>query len=105
MIARTALTQLDYSVWLLIGTALGLLLTYVAPAICWNWMGLAAFVLMTLAYWPAVRFYRLSPLWALSLPFVAIFYLGATLQSAIRYWCGRGGQWKGRVQDKPPAFK
>lgn len=99
MIARTAFTQLGHSFWLLIGTVLGLLLTYVVPLISGNLVGLAAFVLMTLAYVPAVLFYRLSPFWALSLPFVATFYLGATLQSAIRYWTGRGGQWKGRVQD------
>ena len=99
MIARTAFTQLNHSFWLLMGTVLGLLLTYVAPVVCWNWTGLAAFVLMTLAYLPAVRFYRLSPLWALSLPAVATFYLGATVLSAIRYWSGRGGEWKGRVQD------
>jgi len=99
MISRTAFTQLNHSVWLLMGTVLGLLVTYVAPLVCWNWLGLAAFVLMTMAYLPAVRFYRLSPLWAFALPLVATFYLGATVQSAIRYWSGRGGEWKGRVQD------
>ncbi len=99
MIARTAFTQLSHSVWLLIGTVLGLLVTYVAPLICWSWLGLAAFGLMTVSYLPAVRFYRLSPLWAFSLPLAAAFYLAATIQSAIRYWKGRGGQWKGRVQD------
>lgn len=100
MIARTAFTQLNHSAWMLCGTVLGLLLTFAAPLACWNPMGLAAFVLMTLAYLPAVRFYRLSPVWALALPFAALFYLGATVQSAFRYWSGRGGQWKGRVQDR-----
>jgi hypothetical protein len=33
------------------------------------------------------------------LPAIAIFYLIATVESAIRYWTGRGGLWKGRVQD------
>jgi hopene-associated glycosyltransferase HpnB len=99
MIARTAFTQLNHSVWMLFGTIIGLLVTFAIPLLCWNWLGLAAFALMTLAYLPAVRFYRLSPLWALALPFAAVFYLGATVQSAIRYWSGRGGQWKGRVQD------
>jgi hopene-associated glycosyltransferase HpnB len=99
MIARTAFTQLNHSGWMLCGTVVGLLLAFMAPLLCWNWMGLAAFALMALAYFPAVRFYRLSPLWSFALPFAAIFYLGATVQSAIRYWSGRGGQWKGRVQD------
>jgi len=38
-------------------------------------------------------------LWALGLPLTALFYMGATLQSALKYWSGRGGEWKGRVQD------
>ncbi len=41
-----------------------------------------------------------SPRWmAFSLPGVALFYAAATIESALRYWSGRGGEWKGRVQD------
>jgi hypothetical protein len=29
---------------------------------------------------------------------VAAFYLGATFHSAVAYWRGRGGMWKGRAQ-------
>jgi hypothetical protein len=46
-----------------------------------------------------LKLYRLHPLWSLALPAIAIFYMGATLHSAIMYWTGKGGQWKGRVQD------
>jgi hypothetical protein len=28
-----------------------------------------------------------------------MFYMGATFHSAVKYWSGRGGQWKGRIQD------
>jgi len=45
-----------------------------------------------------VLFYRLSPIWAFTLPFAALFYGYATCVSAVRYWLGRGGQWKGRAQ-------
>jgi hypothetical protein len=55
---------------------------------------------MSFAYLPIVRFYRLNWLWALTLPLTAIFYMGATLHSAILYWSGAGGKWKGRVQDR-----
>jgi hypothetical protein len=55
--------------------------------------------LMVLSYWPVLRLYRLNPLWALSLPVAAVFYVGATFHSAWKYWAGRGGEWKGRVQD------
>jgi hypothetical protein len=61
--------------------------------------GATACALMVVTYIPIVRFYRLHPLWALTLPFSAAFYSWATLHSAVKYWSGRGGQWKGRVQD------
>ena len=59
---------------------------------------------MFIAYLPMVRFYRLNVLWALTLPISAAFYMWATLHSAMKYWSGRGGEWKGRAQDigSPP---
>jgi hypothetical protein len=33
------------------------------------------------------------------LPAIALFYMGATLDSAFRFWKGLGGEWKGRIQD------
>ncbi|GAC1619410.1 MAG: glycosyltransferase [Candidatus Acidiferrum sp.] len=103
MIARTAFTQLGYSSLLLAATLLGLLLTYIAPIFLLvsgnaeaRLLGLAASALMTISYLPTVRFYRLSPLWAPTLPFAALFYSYATCLSAVRFWLGRGGQWKGR---------
>jgi len=100
MVSRTAFTQLRYSAWLLAGTIIGLLLTYVAPpalALSGSWWGTMAWLLMAAAYFPATRSYRISPLWALTLPAIAIFYLAATLASAVEYWRGRGGLWKGRT--------
>ncbi|MGB2678327.1 MAG: glycosyltransferase [Candidatus Acidiferrum sp.] len=105
LIARTAFTQLKYSSLLLLGTLAGMLLTYVAPVVLafypqpvvWR-LGLAAWLLMALTYLPTVRFYGLSPLWAPFLPVAAVFYSYATGLSAVRYWLGRGGQWKGRAQ-------
>jgi hypothetical protein len=55
------------------------------------------------AYAPSLRFYGLTMLWAPALPVGALFYAGATVHSALRYWCGRGGEWKGRVQDRKRA--
>jgi len=108
MIARSAYTQLRHSVWLLAGTVLAMLLTYVAPPVLtllWLagyghglWPALSAWLIMTLLYLPMLRYYDRSPLWALTLPLIALFYLAATLGSAWRYWLGRGGQWKGRNQ-------
>ncbi|MGH6990918.1 MAG: glycosyltransferase [Stellaceae bacterium] len=104
MIARSAYTQLRYSPWLLVGTLLGMALTYLAPPLLLlsadgvaEWMGLAAWLLMGLAYLPMVRFYGLMPVWGLLLPATAAVYLAATVASAWRHWRGRGGAWKGRV--------
>ena len=106
MIARTAFNQLQHSTVLLAGTVLGLLLTYLAPVALLAsgyriaiYLGAAAWVLMIASYLPMVRFYGRNPLWALTLPVAAAFYMGATVWSALLYWSGRGGQWKGRAQD------
>jgi len=112
MIARSAYTQLRHSPWLLAGTVLGMLLTYVAPPLLtvvwilsqllgWGhglWPALSAWLIMMLTYLPMLRYYHRSPLWAPVLPLVGLFYLAATLGSAWRFWRGRGGQWKGRAQ-------
>jgi len=109
MISRNAFYQLNHSAWLLIGTIIGLAVTYAAPPVLLffgGWaalFGASAWLLMTLSFMPIVRFYSLSPLWALALPLVAMFYAGATVHSAIQYWLGRGGEWKDRIQDAPPT--
>jgi hopene-associated glycosyltransferase HpnB len=105
LIARTAFTQLGYSSVLLVGTLLGMLLTYLVPVVfafdqqpvLWR-IALAAWALMTISYLPTVRFYRLSPLYAPTLPLAAAFYIYSTWVSAVRFWLGKGGQWKGRTQ-------
>jgi len=102
-IARTAFNQLRHSTWLLIGALAGLTVTYLLPvgfvfSGLWR-LGFAAYLLMFVAYLPMVRFYRLTFIWALTLPVAAAFYMFATLHSALKYWSGRGGEWKGRAQD------
>ncbi|MEJ1930444.1 glycosyltransferase [Nostoc sp. NIES-2111] len=108
MVARTAYTQLNYSPWLLLGTVVAMTLIYLIPpvgtiigALMSNWgialIGLAAWLLMSLAYFPTIRFYKLSPLLAFSLPAIAFLYTLMTIDSALRHWQGRGGAWKGRV--------
>lgn len=106
MIARSAFSQLRHSFWLLLATVLALLLIYVIPvvALCAGnrtaaLAGVTAWLAMTICYWPTVRFYRLAWAWAVCLPLIALFYLGATVYSALLYWNGRGGGWKGRTQD------
>jgi hopene-associated glycosyltransferase HpnB len=106
MISRSAFAQLRHSYLLLAATLVGLSLTYFLPV----WLllsgapelagfGCAALLLMSFCYLPMVRFYGLSPLWSLSLPLTALFYAGAVIHSAFQHARGRGGIWKGRVQD------
>jgi hopene-associated glycosyltransferase HpnB len=104
MIARTAFTQLRYSGWLLAGTLAGMTIIYLIPPIAalllgpLDWPAWLAWAAMCCAYAPMLRYYGRSPLWAPFLPLVALFYVGATFASAVRYWRGEGGQWKARVQ-------
>jgi hopene-associated glycosyltransferase HpnB len=105
LIARTAFTQLEYSGLQLLGTLLGMFLAYLVPPLLafhlqplvWR-LSLTAWALMTISYLPTVRYFGLSPLWAPLLPVAATFYCYATSLSAVRYWLGHGGQWKGRSQ-------
>lgn len=106
MISRTAFNQLKHSSLLLLGTIAGMVITYLAPPALLLTrsrltivLGAAAWAAMTVTYSAMVRYYRLNPAWALTLPLAALFYLGATMQSAVKYWNGTGGDWKGRVQD------
>jgi hopene-associated glycosyltransferase HpnB len=106
MISRTAFAQLGHSWLWLVAALAGMFFTYLLPVLllfsgdmlllC---LGLAALLLMSLAYLPMVRFYGLSPLWCLSLPVIAGFYSAAVIHSAVQYARGSGGRWKGRVQD------
>jgi hopene-associated glycosyltransferase HpnB len=105
MIARTAFTQLHHSVPVLLGTVLGMGVIYLAPPLLLlapdnaaRALGLAAWLSMSAAYVPALRFYRQPVLLAPLLPLTAAFYSFATVESAVRYWRGAGGLWKGRAQ-------
>jgi hopene-associated glycosyltransferase HpnB len=105
MVSRTAYAQLRYSPLLLAGTILGLAMTYLAPVLLTVFatglakiLGIAAWLLMALAFQPILRFYRVSPLWGLALPAIAATYMAFTLDSAYQHARGRGGMWKGRPQ-------
>jgi len=110
MVARSAYAQLHYSPWRLAGTMIGLAIAYLAapliaalgpgPA---RWLAALAWLMMSVAFFPTLRFYRRSPLWAPLLPAIAAAYLGFTLDSAWQHARGRGGLWKGRVQAILPS--
>ncbi len=112
MIARSAYAQLNFSVLMLIGCIAGLVLTFlIGPLLAIfghglpRWIGLTVWAAMALSFVPTLRFYKLSPLWAIALPGIAALYALYTLDSAWRHWRRRGGQWKGRVHVNAPSLQ
>jgi hopene-associated glycosyltransferase HpnB len=110
MVVRSAYTQLNCSVWMLAATTIAMLVAFVAaPALVLfangfaQLAGLAAWLVMALAYQPILRFYRQSPFWGFLLPAIASAYLVWTFDSALQHVRGRGGVWKGRVQAQSGA--
>jgi hopene-associated glycosyltransferase HpnB len=116
MVARSAYTQLRYSLAATAGVVLGLAWLYLLPPAAaiaglimvstgaspgsTSWLagaGLTGWLLMSVTYLPMVRLYRLSPLRAPSLPLIAALYAAMTADSALRHLRGRGGEWKGRL--------
>jgi len=108
MVARTADSQLGHSLIALIGTILGLFLVYLLPPLLvlglpfhqrieLGLLGIMAWVIMGMAYWPTIKLYRQTPVWILALPIAAVCYAAMTIDSARQYRLGRGGLWKGRV--------
>lgn len=104
MVARTAFTQLHYSlVLLLVCTAL-LLLSFAVPLTALFGDGtqtaaLTALAAMYLTYWPTVRYYDLPAAWVTTLPLAATLFLAMTWTSAVRYWRGERSRWKDRSYD------
>jgi len=105
MVARCAYTQLHHSPLLLCGAMIGMGLLFLVPI--WFFLAtpasvaacaLGALLIMTTIYVPMIVFYGLPFFWAFTLPLAALFYIGATIDSARLYWQGKGGTWKGRAQ-------
>ena len=107
MVERTAFTQLRYSVWRLLATTFIMLLVFWFPwggffasSAAVKGFALVGICAMQASYWPTLRYYRRSVLWALMLPLIAALYLLMTWSSALRYWHGKRSEWKGRVYVK-----
>lgn len=103
MVARSAYTQLRYSVVLLLAVTaifafaywLPLAALLFAPGVA-RGLGFAALLAMLVGYLPTLHYYRVSPYFALLLPLTGSLYLAMTWGSALRYWRGVRSMWKGR---------
>jgi hopene-associated glycosyltransferase HpnB len=105
MVARSAFAELGYSPLRLAGAIAGMALVYLAPpffAIFAQGLaraaGALAWAMMALALAPTLRLYRRPLAGGLALPAIAAAYIAFTIDSAMQYWRGRGGYWKGRIQ-------
>ncbi len=104
MVARTAYSQLNKSVLLLLFCTVIMVLAYVVPVFAiWQAselltiLGAATWLVMSLTYMPVLKYYQMSWLWAPLLPLIALMFLGMTWSSAIRYWRGERMRWRGRT--------
>ena len=97
-------TAPDAALWSVIAVPRGWLARAPAPLFALyghggpRFLGLITWIMMTIAFAPTLRLYGRSAAWGLALPLIAIFYAAATVGSAVNYWRGKGGQWKGRAQ-------
>jgi hypothetical protein len=105
MVARSAFAELRYSSLRLVGVIGGMALVYVAPPLFAIFAqgparaaGGLAWAMMALSLMPTLRLYERSVVGGLALPAIAAAYVAFTFDSALQYWRGRGGYWKGRIQ-------
>jgi hopene-associated glycosyltransferase HpnB len=104
MIARSAYAQLRFSPMVLAATTFAMALVWLVPPMAalfghglTRFLGVLTWVLLAAAYLPTLGRFRRSPLWAVCLPVIAVFYMAATIGSAVNYHLGNGVVWKGRA--------
>jgi hopene-associated glycosyltransferase HpnB len=105
MVSRSAFAELRYSSLRLAGAIGGMALVYIAPPLFAifarggaQFAGALAWAMMGLLLMPTLRLYGRPLVSGLALPAIAAAYVAFTVDSALQYWRGRGGYWKGRFQ-------
>ncbi len=106
MITRSAYVQLRHSPVLLVVCTIAMALVWIVPPLAVilgpataRILGALTWAAMAWSYLPTLRRFGLSLLWAPCLPVIALFYLAATVGSAVNHYFGRGVAWKGRAYD------
>jgi hopene-associated glycosyltransferase HpnB len=105
VVVRSAFAELRYSPLRLAAAVSGMALVYLAPPLFVVFSrgapeiaGAIAWAMMGVAMAPTLRLYGRPLATGFALPAVAAAYTAFTLESALEYWRGRGGHWKGRFQ-------
>ncbi len=118
MVSRSAFTQLRYSPLLLLAATAAMAVTLLAPPVvpmvaslgfgaprprlAAAALGMLAWLGMSAAYWPVIRFYHLRAIWAITLPAAGVLFLAMTWDSAFAYWRGTRATWKNRRYASTP---
>ena len=104
MIARSAYAQLRFSPLLLAAATLGMALVWLVPPAAALFghgtarvLGPLVWAASAATFVPTLRRFHRSWLWAAFLPLIALFYMAATIGSAVHYHRGLGVVWKGRA--------
>ena len=111
MVSRTAYVQLRFSPVRLGATTVAMALVWLVPPVAAVWggrpatraMGGAAALMGAASFVPTLARFGLSPARALLLPPIALFYMAATIGSAVDHHRGRGVRWKGRAYGRAEA--
>jgi hopene-associated glycosyltransferase HpnB len=105
MVSRSAFAELRYSPLRLAGAIGGMALVYLTPPLFAIFArgpaqaaGALAWAMMAVALAPTLRLYGRPLIGGFALPAIAAAYVAFTVDSALQYWRGRGGHWKGRFQ-------
>ena len=104
MVSRTAYEQLNYSIFFLVISILGMFTIYLLPFLnliiqsdyYFKIINLISINLMIISFIPTARFYNLGFVFYLSLPFSSFIYMLMTISSAYNYYFKSGNIWKGR---------
>ena len=103
MVQRSAYTQLRHSPVLLAGAVSGQIITFALPYYLMVFgqgpvfgAGALAVALMSLCYWPTVRYHGLAAWRVFTLAPVALLFAAMTVSSAIAHYTGRNKRWRGR---------
>jgi hopene-associated glycosyltransferase HpnB len=109
MVMRSAFAELRFSMVRLAFTVVAMSLVFIAPPLLALFsrglpeaLGAISWAIMAFIFAPTLRFYGLPIIHVFALPVISAAYMLFTIGSAVQYWTGRGGQWKGRIQAPAP---
>ena len=104
MVARTAFTQLNYSITLLLLCTLLMIFAFLIPVgtlfipIVWVMLlSVITIIMMCASYIPVLKYYSIGYMWVFYLPLISILYLGMTWTSAFTHLFSDGANWKDRL--------